>query len=244
MTAAAEAVAGETAPARSLGQKLPTLADTTDSAKTQGTNLMHELPLTGGGAPCDHDVQCGYYDDRARSNDRRSLPSGNGARCLVGRCICSNRFEDKFGCPRCTTLEKFEYSVSNLRFELTTKIRDDLGRHINLCDLPVGGAKCKVGKCTRDKKTNYTTICDGDVQCDAGGSSSGMCVGPDGGDGTCVCARGYFCTDCTLHELDVRDGARCGKYISGGALCRGQRDCSTHSTCATKDGRSFCHCDR
>lgn len=212
-------------------------------ARTAAADVLQELRHEGGGADCSHDVQCGWYNPRALATDRRTLPSGNAARCLVGRCVCSNRFEERWGCPRCTILERSEYSYSNQDFEKTTKIRDDIGRHIDLCALPVGGAPCEVGICKRDSR-NRTLSCDGDVHCDAGGSGSGMCVGAERHVGTCVCARNFFCKDCSLHELDVRDGARCGKYITGGALCRGHDDCSLTSSCVTKDNRSFCHCDR
>merc|ERR1712100_379011 len=40
------------------------------------------------------------------------------------------------------------------------------------------------------------------------------------------------------------DGGRCGKYISGGALCRGHQDCAPHAACVHHRNRSFCKCDR
>eukprot|EP00928_Gymnodinium_smaydae_P018744 TRINITY_DN17147_c0_g2_i1.p1 TRINITY_DN17147_c0_g2~~TRINITY_DN17147_c0_g2_i1.p1 ORF type:complete len:438 (-),score=85.50 TRINITY_DN17147_c0_g2_i1:101-1414(-) len=211
----------------------------------------------GGGGSCERDVDCGWLHEFAVGKDRRDFPSGNGARCLVGRCVCANEFENKYACSRCTMLLESRYSFGNKRLERTTRYRDELGRHHDFCDLPMGGAPCEVGKCLRDEH-GLVAWCPGDVECEAAGLGSGICVGAEEETGRCVCAKHRFCDDCSLQIRDVIAGATCDTMITGGAICHTNADCSgdkLQGYCASRNvpklehkmlanESSFCRCEK
>lgn len=210
----------------------------------------------GGGASCTHDVECGWYDPSIVGEDRMSLPSGNGARCLVGHCVCPNSYDDQYGCSRCSVRLRTRYSYGDEAMVVTSRIRNRYGEHIDLCEYPSGGRRCEVGVCKRDSY-NQTIWCPGDTECDVAGVGAGACIGPERGVGHCLCAEGMYCSDCSLHETAFVEGAKCDRYATGGAHCRSQGDCSEHAYCAhigftenSKAGsaanselRSFCKCD-
>mmetsp|Transcript_74017 Transcript_74017/g.216854 ORF Transcript_74017/g.216854 Transcript_74017/m.216854 type:complete len:509 (-) Transcript_74017:86-1612(-) len=202
-------------------------SETAEKYKHLG-NLMVPIHIDserGGGAPCVNDIDCGWVHPAAMARSRVDLPSGNGAKCLVGRCVCASQYENKFGCPRCNMAMKLQWSYGDGAEISSTMVWTKAGAHLDVCDVPVGGAECQVGRCARDAK-NKTVECPGDSQCDAAGSGSGLCVGPDFSKGKCRCAQGFYCEDCSLHERDLIEGAKCDKYISGGAFCVAHTDCS------------------
>merc|ERR1712216_893555 len=107
--------------------------------------------------------------------------------------------------------------------ETTPIIRDSEDKHLNLCNVPAGGAECEVGLCGRDAE-GYILECPGDITCNPAGWGSGICVGDENGLGKCVCARDQFCGDCSLHLRDITHGAKCERYMTGGALCLSYAD--------------------
>jgi len=151
----------------------------------------------------------------------------------VGRCVCISQFDDQYGCDRCTLRLKPTFSYSGEGMELTSIVKTRRGL-VDFCDVPVGGAACKVGRCARDED-NRTIECPGDIDCDEAGSGGGICVGADDTVGRCVCGQGYFCRDCSLHRQDLERGIACGQYITGGALCQDDDDCgpAVAGYCAT-----------
>lgn len=220
--------------AAAVGVISPSMAAAPDAATAIDAPQLRMRQPRGGGAPCRWDVNCGWYHPHAIAEDRQKMPSGNGARCLVGRCVCADEFEETYGCERCSLRLRPRFSYADDSVETTSLVRDKLGGHIDLCDLPTGGLPCTVGRCRRDEH-NRTLSCTGDAICDAAGSGAGVCVGAEGttSEGTCVCKESYFCSDCSLHRSDVLEGAECGRLISGGAYCRGSKDCSSsHGRCS------------
>lgn len=210
----------------------------------------------GGGGRCTYDVECGWFPPGLSGTDRRNLPSGNGARCLVGRCVCASEFEDRYACDRCTLQLRKRFSYSDGQMEVTSQVRDRLDRHIDMCSLPVGGMSCRVGICERDRY-NRTVSCPGDIECNVAGGGSGICVGAQEAEGVCVCAEGRFCKDCSLSRNDVLEGARCERYVTGGALCGTHSDCGHNAYCTdmlapneslganaqTHPDHPYCKCD-
>lgn len=59
----------------------------------------------------------------------------------------------------------------------------------------------------------------------------------------CLCGKGFYCEDCSLHYKDIVGGARCGRMITGGALCRDNNDCGKGGYCRyPPDMVPLCHC--
>lgn len=217
------------------------------SAAWNDRSPHHDFPY--GGGRCDYDWECGWLAHHVKVSDRRELPSGNGGQCMTGRCICKNTFGNKYGCPFCSVELHPHYSDSDTGMDMTNVAGDDLPSDTDICYTPQGGGTCFVGECERDPEGNFTLKCAGDITCSPAGSGSfefgtGVCVGPDGGWGQCLCGKGYYCEDCSLHYQDIVGGARCGHYITGGAFCRDSNDCGGGGFCDYPPDRvPLCKCN-
>eukprot|EP00927_Polykrikos_kofoidii_P086993 TRINITY_DN9911_c0_g2_i1.p1 TRINITY_DN9911_c0_g2~~TRINITY_DN9911_c0_g2_i1.p1 ORF type:complete len:500 (-),score=59.91 TRINITY_DN9911_c0_g2_i1:41-1540(-) len=221
-----EAAAGQAVVAASV----PTLAPKAGAASR--ASALRVSVKKGGGAHCEFDFECGWINPLVSIQNRLETRAVNGARCLVGRCVCADEFDNKYGCARCNVPLAPQYSYSDDSFETSTRVRlRDSGHHIDLCDMPSSGHRCEVGICNRDEK-NRTIFCPGDAFCNAAGVDAGICVGGEGSQGTCRCAEGYFCPDCSLHHTDLLQGLTCkAAVVTGGALCASHSHCSSQAFC-------------
>lgn len=230
-----------------------------------------EPPVIGGGE-CMYDWQCGWLsDDFSKFENRTNLSSGNNGRCIDGQCRCANvsttTRNERYGCSRCSVKMKLYYSYTGVRCWSSKTLLGGapiLEHHTNvhridMCDVPAGGARCQVGRCYRNEKGVFT--CEGDRVCQVIGGDrrtkipAGVCVGEEGHEGVCVCARDHWCHDCSLHSTDIVSGLglklhtdssgnparvsiRCGEYQSGGGDCLApwmDRDISAQKTLPSQE---------